>query len=177
MNIKLVPPCPSYTELFHKWRGESNTIKFNPVTAMSLAEARELLTNAPKSLSSLQDSSTHRWFISFEDTIVGVVSLTEVSLVIGTGQIGYTIAESHQGKGIATAALKLWTKQLFESTELIKLTALVNEQNIASLRVIEKCGYTREGIFKDHILVQNKPTNQILFGCLKTEPDNEVTQV
>jgi RimJ/RimL family protein N-acetyltransferase len=167
MNIKLLPPSPSYAEFFHRWRGESNTIKFNPVKAMSLDEARELLENAPKSLCPLAEASTHRWFISLQNEIVGVVSLTEVSLNAGTGQIGYTIGETHQGRGIATAALKLWTDLLFEKTDLIKLTALVNEENTASLRVMEKCGYARESFLKDHFLIQNKPSNQILFGLLR----------
>lgn len=167
MNIKLVPPCPSYTELFHKWRGEGNTIKFNPIMPMSLDEARDLLEISPKSLSPLAEFSTHRWFISFQGEVVGVVSLTEVNLKAGTGQIGYTIGEAHQGKGIATEALKLWINLLFETTELKKLTALVNEQNTASLRVMEKCGYAKEDFLKDHFLIQNKPSNQIKFGLLK----------
>jgi ribosomal-protein-alanine N-acetyltransferase len=169
MNIKLVPACLSFTEVFHKWRGETNTVKFNPVVTLSLEEAREVLAKAPKTLQPLQEASTHRWFVDYHGKPVGVVSLTEVSVSMGTGQIGYTIGADHQGRGIATAALRLWTQLLLEKTNLRKLTALVNEHNGASLRVLEKCGYKREGFLREHFMIQGKASNQVVFGILRSE--------
>lgn len=174
MNIQLVPPSASFATVFHKWRGEKDSVRFNPLKPMSLDQAQEILASSPKILSPLQDASTHRWFILVQDEVVGVVSLTEVNNMMSTGQIGYTIGANYQGRGIATIGLQLWTKLLFESTNLRKLTAMVNEHNGASLRVLEKCGYKKEGFLREHYLIHGEPSNQVLFGLLRSDWTSDV---
>ena len=136
---------------------------------MSLEEVRSGLLKAPASLNKLDEGITYRWFIELQEKIVGTVSLSEVNLMMGYGEIGYTVGETNQGNGIATQALNLWTAMLFQNTDLRKLTALVAENNIGSLRVLEKAGYKKEGILRDHYLIQGKPTSQIVFGILRSE--------
>ena len=40
--------------------------------------------------------------------------------------------------------------------ELHKIYAFINPENISSIKVVEKFGYKREGLFKDHDFAQNK---------------------
>jgi len=79
------------------------------------------------------------------------------------------VGQSYHGKGIATSALKLWTSMIFEQTPIRKLTASVAEQNIASIRVLEKVGYKKEGLLREHYLIQNNPVNEVIFGLLRNE--------
>jgi ribosomal-protein-alanine N-acetyltransferase len=67
------------------------------------------------------------------------------------GEIGYWVAEEYWGKGIATAALSQMTDYGFTNRQFRKLYAPVLSPNIASMRVLEKCGYTREGILKAEV--------------------------
>jgi ribosomal-protein-alanine N-acetyltransferase len=64
-------------------------------------------------------------------------------------EIGYWVAEDYWGKGIATAALREMTDYGFANRNFRKLCAPVLAPNIASMRVLEKCGYHREAILKD----------------------------
>ncbi len=169
MSTKLLPPKPEYAELFYQWRNESNTVKYNPVTNLSLEEVRSNLVKAPTSLDDLAEGVTYRWFIQHKEKIVGTVSLSEVNLMMGYGEIGYIVGQAHQGNGFATNAVNLWTAMLFQNTDLRKLTASVAETNVGSLRVLEKAGYKKEGFLRDHFLIQGRPASQIVFGILRSE--------
>ncbi len=169
MNIKIIPSNIEYAQLLHQWRNEPITLKFNPVKSRSLGELQEILSKTPVELAPLDKTVSQRWFISVEGNLVGTVSMSEINSMMGTAEIGYMIGEAYHGRGIATEALKLWTSMIFENTDIRKLTAFVAEQNLASIRVIEKVGYKREGLLREHYLVQNKPTNQIIFGLLCKE--------
>lgn len=169
MKIRLLPSNPDYAELFYQWRNESNTVKYNLVMNLSLEEVRSSLVKAPASLNPLVEGITYRWFVERQGKIVATVSLAGVNLMMGYGEIGYTVGEIHQGCGIASMALKLWTTTLFEMTPLRKLTASVAENNKASLRVLEKAGFKKEGILRDHYLIHGIPVSQIVFGILRSE--------
>ena len=67
------------------------------------------------------------------------------------GEIGYWVAEEYWGKGIASAALSQMTDYGFTAGDFRKLYAPVLAPNVASMRVLEKCGYQREAILKDEV--------------------------
>lgn len=169
MYIKIIPPRIEFAPLFHQWRDESVTLKFNPVKKKTVEELQEMLRGAPITLSPLDKSVAHRWFLELDKQIVGTVSLSEINSMMGTAEVGYMVGQAYHGRGIATTALKLWTSMIFEQTDIRKLTAYVAEQNIASIRVLEKVGYKKEGLLREHYIVQNKPTNEIVFGLLRSE--------
>jgi [ribosomal protein S5]-alanine N-acetyltransferase len=72
------------------------------------------------------------------------------------GEIGYWVGEEYSGKGIATAALSQMTDYGLCQRNFCKLFAGVLAPNVASMRVLERCGYQREGILKGE--VQKKGT-------------------
>lgn len=71
-----------------------------------------------------------------------------------SAEIGYWIGQPYWRKGIATLALEQMTRIAFARLNFQKLFATVLYPNTASIRVLEKCGYRREGtltreVFKD----------------------------
>ena len=61
-------------------------------------------------------------------------------------EIGYILKKSAWGKGYATEATNRLLKFAFEETPLEELVATTDLENIASQRVLEKCGLVYEGI-------------------------------
>lgn len=86
-----------------------------------------------------------------------------------TAEIGYNIAPEARGKGYATAAVRLATHKAFTESPLRKLIAYVHEDNAASRRVLEKAGYTAEGLLREHYLINGAPVNEIIYGTLRRE--------
>jgi len=90
--------------------------------------------------------------IEYQGLFVGGVGITPQSgWREHLGEIGYWVAEDYWGKGIATAALCEMTEYGFAHRQFRKLFAPVLGPNVASMRVLEKCGYQREAILKDEV--------------------------
>jgi RimJ/RimL family protein N-acetyltransferase len=72
----------------------------------------------------------------------GEVAGNVVSFYGGPGrEVGYWIGREHWGRGVATAALRLFLAELHERP----LVATVAADNLASVRVLEKVGFVRVG--------------------------------
>ncbi|MEH6559446.1 MAG: GNAT family protein [Oceanicoccus sp.] len=63
-------------------------------------------------------------------------------------EIGYWLGEPFWGAGHATHALDALTRMVFSETDIVRIYAPVFSPNLASMRVLEKCGYQLEGIFR-----------------------------
>jgi RimJ/RimL family protein N-acetyltransferase len=67
----------------------------------------------------------------------------------GTAEVGYWVAGEARGQGVATAATRLAAEWAFEAdARLERLQLRADVQNVASNRVAEKAGFTREGVLR-----------------------------
>ena len=84
------------------------------------------------------------------------IALKETDKIIGQiiqnnrmAHVGYRITRAYWGNGYATAALRTVTEFCFKQTELKRMWTDVDVRNPASAKVLEKCGFTREGHVRD----------------------------
>jgi RimJ/RimL family protein N-acetyltransferase len=169
LPIKLLPYEESFLAAFIEWRNQPLSVRHNPLKKMSDDEIAKMLQAEGADLSSLGKYESFRWFISVDGQVVGALSLKNVSHSMSYGEIGYGVAESHQGKGIATAAIRLLVDKIFTESMLRRLIAYVHEENQASRRVLEKLGFQEEGLLREHYIVNGAPVNEVLYGLLKRE--------
>ncbi|KGN56965.1 uncharacterized protein LOC101205310 [Cucumis sativus] len=86
------------------------------------------------------------------------------------GELGYVLGSKFWGKGIVTAAVKLVMERIFvEWPELERLEALVDVENFASQRVMEKAGFQREGVLRKYGVLKGKVRDYVMFSFLKTD--------
>lgn len=81
------------------------------------------------------------------DLLVGRVSLDNV--VRGAWQnatLGYFVDREHNGRGIATEAVRAAVSYAFEEAGLHRVQAGVMPRNVRSIRVLEKVGFRLEGM-------------------------------
>ena len=169
MDLTLLPYEPAFLDAFIAWRYQPLSVRHNPLKAMSAKEIAQMLASESAELGRLTLHESYRWFISAGAKVVGTVSLKNISHSMGYAEIGYGVAESHQGKGIATAAIKLLIDRIFRETALRRLMAFVHEENIGSCRVLEKLGFQEEGLLREHYVINGMPVNEVLYGLLKSE--------
>lgn len=89
--------------------------------------------------------------------LIGTVGLSEV--IRGPFQaawIGYSFDESHTGRGYATRAVRLVTAHAFAHLHLHRLEAGVMPHNEASIRVLQKAGYHREGLMRKNVCINGQ---------------------
>lgn len=82
--------------------------------------------------------------------------------------LGYRIASAYQGMGFVTEALRRVVRFCFEETSLQRLEAEVMTVNVASNRVMEKCGFTCEGTKRQAKFVSTYADFNI-YGLLKSD--------
>ncbi len=79
-------------------------------------------------------------------------------------ELGYWLGRAYWGRGIVTAAVRLVTDYAFERLHLRRVCAKVFPYNPASMRVLEKAGFTLEGIMKKSHKKDGKLLDEHLYA-------------
>ena len=75
---------------------------------------------------------------------IGYIQLCNLELEEeGTWEIGYHIAKEFTGKGYATEAVKAFLPVMVQKLNLKEVYGICLAENHASVRVLEKCGFTK----------------------------------
>lgn len=77
--------------------------------------------------------------------VIGRANLKAIDRQAGGAEVGYRIAASHAGQGLATAAVRHLVALARAQWRLERLYAHVLPANLASARVLEKCLFARAG--------------------------------
>lgn len=109
--------------------------------------------------------------IEVDGVLAGGIGYTRHTDVERIGaEVGYWLGRAFWGRGIATAALQLTTAHAFAAhAELRRLWAVPFVSNLASARVLEKAGYTREGTLRQSAIKDGRVLDQWIYGILRDE--------
>ncbi|MEP1033993.1 GNAT family protein [Ekhidna sp.] len=99
--------------------------------------------------------------------VIGIIIQSDIYRM--SAEVGYWVGEPFWGKGIATKALELITSYGFSQLGLIRIYAGTFGHNEASRRVLEKCGYQKEGISKQAIIKNNQILDEHKYAILKSD--------
>ena len=84
--------------------------------------------------------------IEVDDAIAGGIAVVPLEGErTGAALFGYWLGRAYWGRGIATEAACMLSDFALQSGDLRRLEATVFAPNVASARVLEKCGFTLEG--------------------------------
>lgn len=83
-------------------------------------------------------------------------------------KVAYRLNPKYHGNGYATEALSAAVEFCFRNTELQRLWTAVDVRNSPSARVLEKCGFTREGLIRQGKMGSSW-CDYYLYGLLKSD--------
>ncbi|MBP1732518.1 MAG: family N-acetyltransferase [Deltaproteobacteria bacterium] len=83
-----------------------------------------------------------------------------------SAEVGYWLGEEFWGRGICTAALKEATPYALETYGLNRIFAVPFAHNLASIRVLEKAGYRREGFLRQSAYKDKRFVDQAVYAYL-----------
>jgi RimJ/RimL family protein N-acetyltransferase len=83
-----------------------------------------------------------------------------------TGRFGYWLGEPCWGRGIATAAARALVRLLEDERRFARLEAPVFAWNPASMRVLEKAGFVREGVLRRSVTKDGELIDSVLYALL-----------
>ena len=84
--------------------------------------------------------------VSANDELLGHIEFFKTVNYLDEYELSYQVyAIEHQGKGVATEAVKLLVRYLFETKRVNRIRLVIHPSNAASRRLAEKCGFQHEG--------------------------------
>lgn len=110
-------------------------------------------------------------FRSADMALVGGLTLSHV--VRGVTQscsLGYWMGERYAGRGLMTAAVKAVIPFVFDTLRLHRLEAACLPHNAASIRLLEKAGFTREGYARRYLNIDGRWQDHLLFAIVSDDP-------
>jgi RimJ/RimL family protein N-acetyltransferase len=66
----------------------------------------------------------------------------------GTAEVGYWMGPDSRGRGLCSRALRLVSRWVLEEARAPRLQLRADEQNLASNKVAQNAGFTREGVLR-----------------------------
>ena len=105
--------------------------------------------------------------IEFRGSAVGGIgAIAGEGVFRRTCQFGYWLGEPYWGQGIATAAARAFVRHLQDEQLFARLEAPVFQWNPASMRVLEKVGFVREGLLRKSITKDNQLIDSVMYAYL-----------
>lgn len=161
----------SDAEAVHRFKNDPAITEglYDAVFPQSMIQVSEWVRHAS---SMAPEQADYRFAIVSDDgKTVGFAGIYQIDWKAGNGEVGIAIGDAdYQGKGYGTDALVTVTRFAFEEMGLRRLWTRVLASNERSQKLFEKCGYTREGLLREHHFRHGRMQDVVLFGRLADDP-------
>lgn len=134
----------------------------------ALAEERQLHKKGYETV-----NITYRnWFLIEKSlhTIVGHIGFHTWQPKHRRAEVGYALtADSYKRKGYATEGMHAMITHGFQAMDLNRMEAFISPENTASLRLVEKFGFVKEGLLREHYHGRGRPEDSAVYGLLRAD--------
>jgi len=111
-------------------------------------------------------------FRSDDNAMVGGLTIANIRRgVAQAGSIGYWVGAPFARKGYMTAAVRALIPYSFSALRLHRLEAACIPDNVASIRLLEKTGFKREGYARGYLCINGIWQDHLLYARLKDDVD------
>lgn len=108
---------------------------------------------------------TYSWVMDVDDVVVGTIGAYDYDA--GRIEVGYSVSKGWQGRGFATEALKEVLKYLTENEGISIVTAWCADENIGSVKVLERSGMKCVRTEKSGLTVGDKTYDKLIYEYRK----------
>jgi RimJ/RimL family protein N-acetyltransferase len=84
-------------------------------------------------------------------------------------ELSCVLASNERGKGYGTEATKLMVDYLFLSKDITRIQAHTDAENMASQKVLNKAGFTKEGTIRKSVFAKGEWRDRALYSILREE--------
>ena len=148
-------------------RGNPKTMKFIP---------RPLVTTSDEALAyykmiddKIEKNEGINWAITLKGKpkLIGIIGHYRIQPENHRCEIGYMILPQYNGQGIVTEAIKLVLEYGFENLQMHSIEAVIDPENFASERVLQKNGFIKEAHILENERYEGKFLDTVIYSILK----------
>jgi RimJ/RimL family protein N-acetyltransferase len=160
---------PSDAETLSAYRSDPDVARYQSWTPpVTLEQARLIVASLAAG-----DPDQPGWFQYAVERTEDRVHIGDVGVDLyenrRQAEIGFTLAPAYQRRGYAGEAVRAVLDHLFRVRGLHKVSAEADARNVASARLLERVGFTREGLRRSHTWINGEWTDDLLYGLLADE--------
>lgn len=163
----------------HAWYSDPDVMKFLSFgPAQSEADSQALLDGA---IAHQSKPDRQKYFLAvvLADTgeLIGRIDLFYRSRKYGGGEggVGFFFNQEHWGSGYASEALRLVIAFGFRELGMHRISGSCLSDNVASERVLQKCGFTKEAHFRKSTMRSGRWKDRVGYAILEDEWKQEDT--
>jgi ribosomal-protein-alanine N-acetyltransferase len=132
-----------------------------PYTVEDAKEFIHAMLNADK-------DKTYAFAITLNEKVIGSIgAFRKDNIHAQTAEMGYYIGEEYWGQGYATCAVKELCDWIFSETNIIRVFAEPFAYNTASCRVLEKAGFSFEGLLRKNAVKNGVILDMKMYARIK----------
>src|SRR5437588_6738207 len=106
-----------------------------------------------------------------DNALVGGLTLANIRRGCAqAGSLGYWMGAPYAGRGYMTAAVNAVVPFAFGTLKLHRIEAACIPANVASVRLLEKTGFKREGFARQYLCINGTWQDHLLFAKLENDP-------
>lgn len=153
-RIILRPLVPEDAEDLKEWLGLNEIYTYWGRKATAGEKNPESMFVDPRPWVKRKPSLDFRWAVVYKENnkVIGELQIFDIENN-RMGDVAYRFNPKYWGQGIATESLQAVIKFIFENTEMKRLNARADVRNIASNKVLQKCGFIKEGTVRQGKMV------------------------
>jgi ribosomal-protein-alanine N-acetyltransferase len=114
-----------------------------------------------------EDSAYAYMILKSNDELVGAITLSNIRRgVAQMGSLGYWIGEPYKQKGYMTDAVSTISRFAFTELGLNRVEAACLPRNAASIRLLQNCRFTQEGLARQYLRIAGRWEDHLLYAKL-----------
>lgn len=159
----------------HEYSSDSEVIRWSTWGPNTLEQTTSFVEEAAQACLD-GDRSAYTLAAVLDDKPIGSVAVWTTDSDDRNGELGYTFHRGHWGKGYATEAVSQLLEIGFDTLLLERISASCHPDNIGSIRVLEKSGFTLEGRLRSHRLARGARRDSLLYSILPEEHSSAIAE-
>ena len=163
-DLKLRALEPEDLENLYKWENNTNLwIYGNTLTPYSKLALRNYISDTQQQ--DIYEAKQLRLMIEIKssNTVIGTVDLYEFDFHHSRAGIGILIDENYRNCNYASQTLEIIREYVFYFLKINQIFAYIAVDNLQSIRLFEKSGYTRSGELLDWIRDDSQYKNVYIY--------------
>lgn len=150
-------------------RSNPSTMKFIPRPLVTSDE--EALEHIAMINAKIDNNEGINWAITIKGNpkLIGIIGHFKIQPQNYRAEIGYMILPEYHGQGIVAEAIKEVVRYGFEEMNLHSIEAIIDPNNLASERVLQKNGFVKEAHILENEFFDGKFIDTVIYSLLKRD--------
>ncbi len=158
---------PADLPVLQRLFGDDEVVRFMALSRLETRAQAEVFLESI--VEGFLEGSLYQWGLEAGGQLVGTCTLAGIDRDNRHAEIGFALERAHRGRGLMARATRTLLGFSFRFLALHRIEADVDPRNTASIRLLEKLGFAREGLLRERYREQDGYQDALIYGLLARE--------